>query len=102
MTVEAIAAAFDRAVDQVDRALAAGMRTGAGEPAAPELARLRTALVAEREAAVARGGVDRDWVRDTVRAVAAWTPESELSLLAALGGIARAGSARADGASDAR
>ena len=85
-----LGAAFEHAIAQVDRALAAGMHTGAGEPATPELARLRAALVAEREAAVARGAVDRDWVRETVRAVAAWTPESELSLLAALGGIARA------------
>ena len=91
MTSGPIAAAFDHALQQVDRAIAAGMPTATGEPAAPELARLRTALVTAREAAVARGHVDRDWVRDTVRAVAAWTPESELSLLAALGGIARAG-----------
>lgn len=88
-----LAAAFDRAIAQVDRALAAGMRTADGEPATPELARLRAALATERALAVARGTVDRDWVRDTVRAVAAWTPDSELSLLAALGGIARAESA---------
>jgi len=92
-----LAAAFDHAIAQVDRALAAELRTGAGEPAAPELARLRALLVAERAAAVARGGVDREWVRETVRAVAAWTPDSELSLLAALGGIARAGGGPAAG-----
>ena len=91
MTAGLIAAAFDHALQQVDRALSAGMHTATGEPATPELARLRTALVTAREDAVARGRIDRDWVRDTVRAVAAWTPESELSLLAALGGIARAG-----------
>ena len=90
-TTTPLAAAFDHAIAQVDRALAAGMHTGTGESATPELARLRAALLAEREAAVARGGVDREWVRDTVRAVATWTPDSELSLLAALGGIARAG-----------
>jgi hypothetical protein len=91
VTDHGLGAAFDRAITQVDRALAAGMHTATGESATPELARLRAALLAERAAAVARGGVDRAWVRDTVRAVAAWTRDSELSLLAALGGIARAG-----------
>ena len=75
----------------IDRAIAGAdaMHTADGEPAAPRLARLRDAIVAERVAALARGRVDPAWVRDTVRDVAAWTPESELTLLAALGGIAR-------------
>jgi hypothetical protein len=91
---DALAAAFDDAIRQVDRALVAsgdGGHTASGEPAAPYLARLRAALVQEREAALARGAVDGAWVRDTVRAVAEWTPHTELALLAALGGIARAG-----------
>ena len=91
---DALAAAFDHAISQVDRALASGGdggSTASGEPAAPYLARLRAALVQEREAALARGAVDGAWVRETVRAVAEWTPHTELALLAALGGIARAG-----------
>ena len=87
MTVDALSAAFDHALRQVDGADA--MHTADGEPAGPRLARLRDAIVAERDAALSRGQVDPAWVRDTVRDVAAWTPESELTLLAALGGIAR-------------
>jgi hypothetical protein len=90
----ALATAFDHAIAQVERAIAGGeARTADGEPATPRLAELRAALVAERSAALRRGGVDPTWVRDTVRAVAAWTPDSELALLAALGGIARAAGA---------
>ena len=87
----ALSAAFDRALRQVDRARAARLRTAAGEPAAPRLAELRAAIVAERDATLARGRVETGWVRATVRDVAAWTPDTEVALLAALGGIARAG-----------
>lgn len=88
---DALAAAFDHALRQVDRALAGAdaMHTADGEPARPRLVQLRDALATERESARARGHVDPEWVRATVRDVAAWTPDSELSLLAALGGIAR-------------
>ena len=93
MSAAAIVAAFDAALRQVDRAIAAGLAAADGRPAAERLTTLRASLAAEREAAVARGAVDAAWVRDTVRDVAAWTPDSELALLAALGGIARVRSA---------
>lgn len=87
----ALAAAFDRAIRQVERAIAGDLRTASGEPAVPELEQLRDDLLSKREAALARGEVDAAWVRRTVRWVAGWTPEAELPLLAALGAIARAG-----------
>jgi hypothetical protein len=84
-----VAAAFDHAVRQVDRALREGMRTLRGADAALQLEALRAQLVAERAASVARGAVDAGWIGETVRAVAAWTPEDDLTLLGALGAIAR-------------
>lgn len=86
-----LADAFDRALRQVERALASDLRTASGESAVPELEQLREDLLSAREAALARGAVDAAWVRRTVRGVAGWTPEAELPLLAALGAIARAG-----------
>ena len=85
----ALDAAFDHAVRQVDRALAAGMRTLTGEPAAPRLERLRADLVTQREAARRLGSTDPDWVRDAIRRVADWAPETDVTLLAALGALAR-------------
>ena len=82
-------AAFDNALRQVDRALTDGMPTVAGEPAAPLLERLRGELVAQREASLARGGVDPAWIGATVRWVAEWAPERDVTLLAALGALAR-------------
>lgn len=90
MNAHPLAAVFDAALRQVDRALATGLTAADGRPAAERLTTLRASLAAEREAAVARGAVDAAWVRETVRDVAAWTPEGELALLAALGAIARA------------
>jgi hypothetical protein len=83
-------AAFDAALRQVDRAVAADMRTRTGKPAREQLDRLRTELLARRDAAVETAAVDPDWVRDAVRGVVGWAPETELTLIAALGGIARA------------
>ncbi|HET9635121.1 MAG TPA: hypothetical protein VFP26_04255 [Gemmatimonadaceae bacterium] len=37
-----------------------------------------------------RGSVDKDWFQKTVRWVVEWAPENDLTLIAALGGIARA------------
>jgi len=36
------------------------------------------------------GGVDPEWFKKTVRDLIEWAPETELSLVAALGRIARA------------
>ena len=85
-----LASAFDTALRQVARALSDGMCTADGTPARPQLEQLRTELEAQRAIALDAGIVDPLWVRETVRRVADWSPESELSLLAALGAIARA------------
>jgi hypothetical protein len=89
MPHETLAAAFERALRVVDGARAGGMRTITGEPAARQLERLRADLVAARDAAVARGRVDPEWVRGVVRWVADWAPAADVTLLAALGAIAR-------------
>ena len=78
--------AIDDAVRAVDKALAAEMQTADGAPAAPHLERLRRDLLAMRE----RGGVDAAELRAMIRAVAGWAPEDDVSLLSALGAIARA------------
>jgi len=89
MSSATLPAAFDNALRQVDRALAGGLRTLAGEPAAPLLERLRGELVAQREASLQRGGVDSAWIGATVRWVAEWAPERDVTLLGALGALAR-------------
>ena len=78
--------AIDAAVRAVDKALAADMRGADGEPAASHLERLRIRLVAMRD----RGSVDPDELRHMIRSVAKWAPEDDVTLLAALGAIARA------------
>jgi hypothetical protein len=81
--------AFDAALEQVKRIEDKGMTTLAGAPAAPELERLAAELRAERAKAVERGRVDREWFQKTLKWVVSWVPESELTLIAALGRIAR-------------
>lgn len=83
--------AFAAALEQVARAQETGLRTADGEPAADQLEQLRTELETERAVAAGRGTADPKWVRRVVRWVAEWTPETDLTLLAALGAIARAG-----------
>lgn len=85
----AVAAAFDHAIGQVDRALASGMRSVHGDDAAPRLARLRAELVAERDGGRSRSGVDQEWIRDVIRRVAEWAPEQDVTLLGSLGALAR-------------
>ena len=85
----AVAAAFDNAIRQVERARRDGMRTRDDADAEPALDRLHADLVARREGAVASGAVDAAWIGATVRAVAAWAPEHDLTLLGALGGLAK-------------
>ena len=86
---DTLPAAFDHAIGQVDRALAAGMRTLSGEDAASRLKQLRADLAAQRAAACRRGHVDPEWIRGTVRSVAEWAPQTDVTLLAALGALAR-------------
>ena len=61
-----------------------------GEAAGPYLRKLEEELKLERVRAVARGSVDREWFQKTVRWLVEWVPETELTLVAALGRIARA------------
>jgi hypothetical protein len=78
--------AIDAAVRIVDVALQGEMRTLAGEPAAPQLERLRARLIRIRD----RGVVDPDELRHMIRSVATWAPEDDVTLLGSLGAIARA------------
>ena len=82
--------AFADALRKVERAIAADLRTRAGEPARPLLERLRAELLAARDGAVAGTPVDPAWVGQIVREVAGWAPESDVELIAGLGRIARA------------
>lgn len=91
-----LAAAFDNALRQVERARSSGMRTSAGGPAAERLAQLGAELAAQRDAAQQRGTVDPAWIRDVIRSVAEWAPESDITLLMSLGAIARHRPASAD------
>jgi hypothetical protein len=79
-------AAIDAAVRAVDKALATEMQTADGEPASARLERLRTGLLAMRD----RGAVDPDQLRHMIRNVANWAPEDDVTLLSALGAVARA------------
>jgi hypothetical protein len=47
------------------------------------------ATTVELESALERGAVDREWFQRTVRDLVEWVPETELTLIAALGRIAR-------------
>jgi hypothetical protein len=82
--------AFDAALARVAQSAAAGMTTIDGAPARPLLEKLKEQLEAERPVAVERGAVDREWFQRTVRWMDEWVPETEITLIAALGRIARA------------
>jgi hypothetical protein len=47
------------------------------------------ATTVELDSALVRGAVDREWFQRTVRDLVEWVPETELTLIAALGRIAR-------------
>ena len=81
--------AFDTALRHVERSISSGMKTSAGSSARTQLEALETELRRERAKAVELGIVDRDWLQQTVRSAVEWVPEKELTLLAALGRIAR-------------
>ena len=86
---------LDAAIDAVHRAERRDLRTRTGAPATDELAALRSALVAERDQVRDGRGVDVGRLGALVREVAAWTPDSELKLLAALGAVVQAARAAA-------
>lgn len=82
--------AFDRALRTVRDCRAAGAKCVDGRSAESNLDRLEKELVEERARALQRGSIDKAWFQKTVRWLVEWVPETELTLIAALGGIARA------------
>jgi hypothetical protein len=82
--------AFDAAISETQKSLAAGMTTATGENAHSALEKLQQELERERQAAIQRGSVDREWFQTTVRWLVDWAPETDLNLIAAMGRIARA------------
>lgn len=84
-TTREIENAFDAALQEVARAATAEFAAGITE----QLGQLEFRLRTERAHALERGTVDRDWVRKTVRWAVEWLPESDLTVIAALGRIAR-------------
>jgi hypothetical protein len=88
-TTAELESAFDAAIAQARKSIKAGMKAVGGEPAAPYLEKLEKELKLERVRALAHGAVDRDWFQKTVRGLVEWMPETELTLIAALGRIAR-------------
>jgi len=89
-TTAELRTAFDAAIAQTRKSIKAGMKTISGDSAAPHLEKLQKELTLERDRALERGEVDREWFQKTVRDLIEWAPETELSLVAALGRIARA------------
>jgi hypothetical protein len=81
--------AFDAAIAQVRKCVRSGMKAIGGDSAEPYLQQLEERLQTERERAVQRGAVDKVWFQTTVRWLVEWVPETELTLIAALGRIAR-------------
>jgi len=84
-------AAFDAAIADVAKCRAAGMETSSGGSAATQLEKLGADLLAERARAASNGSVDRTWLQTTLRWLVEWAPDEDLTLIAALGRIARAG-----------
>jgi hypothetical protein len=81
--------AFNAALTHVERSLAADLKTVDGDSARPKLEKLERELRIQREQAVERGAVDREWFQQTVRWVTEWVPDTEITLIAALGRIVR-------------
>ncbi len=86
--------AFDAALAPVQLLIATGMKATDGAPAGPQLEMLAKELRGERANALERGTVDRDWIQKTVRSVVQWVPDTQLSIIAALGRIVRAAPSR--------
>jgi len=82
--------AFDAAIAQTQKCIETGMMTARGEEARSLLEKLEQELERQRERAVDFGTIDHDWFRQTIRSLVEWLPETELTLIAALGRIVRA------------
>ncbi|HXG69656.1 MAG TPA: hypothetical protein VNJ04_03475 [Gemmatimonadaceae bacterium] len=85
---------FSVAIRTVEKAILSRMKTRSGASAVENLTRLRAELEAGRAAAHERGAVDLEWFQRTVRWVVEWSPDTDLTLIAALGRIARTPPAR--------
>jgi hypothetical protein len=81
--------ALTEAIEQTRKSLAAGMTTINGDEARPQLERLANELKALRDRAIKEGTVEQEWIQKTVRWLVEWVPDSELTLIAAIGRIAR-------------
>jgi hypothetical protein len=88
-TTKELEVAFNAALTHVERSLAAGLKTMDGDSASPQLEKLERELRVQRDEALERGFVDRDWFQQTVRWVTEWVPDTEITLIAALGRIVR-------------
>jgi hypothetical protein len=88
-TTKELEVTFNAALTHVERSLAAGLKTIDGDSARPQLEKLERELRVQRDEALKRGSVDRDWFQQTVRWVTEWVPETEITLIAALGRIVR-------------
>jgi hypothetical protein len=82
--------AFEAALAATRRERSAGMTCADGSSAEANLNQLERELVEEQGRALQHGVVDKDWFQKTVRWVVEWVPETELTLIAALGRIIRA------------
>jgi hypothetical protein len=88
-TIQDLEAAFDAALTHVECSLSAGLKTIDGDSARPQLEKLERELTLRRDQARNRGTVDRDWFQQTIRWVTEWVPDTEITLIAALGRIVR-------------
>ncbi len=84
-----IESVFDEAVWQTRKALSGGLTTIDAKEARPKLEALAAELLLEKDRAIQRGSVDREWIQKTVRWMVEWVPDSDLTLIAAIGRIAR-------------
>jgi hypothetical protein len=82
-------AAFDAAISQTRKCIALGMTTSGGQDAGSLLEKLQQELERERQRALDAANIDRVWIQRTIRWLVEWVPESDLTLIAALGRIAR-------------
>jgi hypothetical protein len=87
--VKELEVAFEAALTHVERSLAGGMKTMNGDSASAQLENLERELRLQRDQACNRGTVDYDWFQQTIRWVAEWVPDTEITLIAALGRIVR-------------
>lgn len=85
-----LGAAFDSCLTEIRNASQRGMLTATGASAESKLQTLEAEVRAERSRALEKGFVDRDWFQSIVKWMVEWLPEAELTLIAALGRIARA------------